>query len=93
LSLVKTSSMLMTGPEYSSTTSLTASSLYILKQPGQHITDPIMFCELLIIQKSVSVMLETAGSDTFVTHGVTRIMVNGRCFLLFLLWYVLYILL
>ena len=53
LSLVKTSSMLMTGPEYSSTTSLTASSLYILKQPGQHITDPIMFCELLIIQKSV----------------------------------------
>ena len=28
-------------------------------------------------------MYETAGSDTFVTHVVTRIMVNGRCFLLF----------
>jgi hypothetical protein len=27
--------------------------------------------------------------DTFVTHGVARIMVNGRCFLLFLFFFVL----
>lgn len=45
--------MFSTGPEYSSTTSRTASSLYKLKHPGQHIIDPIMFCELFIIQKSI----------------------------------------
>lgn len=57
LSFVKISSIFSTGLEYSSTISLTAFSLYILKHPGQHITEPIMFWELLIVQKSKSTIV------------------------------------
>ncbi len=52
VSLVKTSNGRLVVDEYVSTTSLTASARYRLKQPGQHITEPITFWALLIIQKS-----------------------------------------